>query len=346
MVSNGLLIVATAARLHPPLYELALQALYQSRAEDNEHGEEESFKRDDPNANSPSAKELVTFSIDRYPMRMQYDGATDLTGDLMVKSVMGKSFDAFRKILREQKLDSISGKAALATTITRKIILEGGLVAVDDGNRIGSGSVAAIGANDAPLTVLETTSHYDYDHNGCIDFATSSECSACKCQDCKAKYDGVISAINALIASVKEMTSKRGVIPSKAISYLDTPLEIKCARDTREQHEPKKVYVTVEATDEEHNITVDNPSTASKEEEKWSLDCGPLVAVYVEYLSDGLKVSNNGINTGLLRKRYASLLWKYREAKAQKSYASDIKDPRRPNSNFVAPDEEQLFHID
>ncbi|PHT66028.1 hypothetical protein T459_30453 [Capsicum annuum] len=262
--------------------------------EDNEHGEEESFKRDDPNANSPSAKELVTFSIDRYPMRMQYDGATDLTGDLMVKSVMGKSFDAFRKILREQKLDSISGKAAL---------------------------------------VLETTSHYDYDHNGCIDFATSSECSACKCQDCKAKYDGVISAINALIASVKEMTSKRGVIPSKAISYLDTPLEI-------------KVYVTVEATDEEHNITVDNPSTASKEEEKWSLDCGPLVAVYVEYLSDGLKVSNNGINTGLLRKRYASLLWKYREAKAQKSYASDIKDPRRPNSNFVAPDEEQLFHID
>ncbi|KAF3646083.1 hypothetical protein FXO37_20635 [Capsicum annuum] len=76
-------------------------------AEDNEHGEEESFKRDDPNANSPSIEELVkTFSIDRYPVRMQCDGATDLTGDLVVKSIMRKSFDTFRKILREQKLNS------------------------------------------------------------------------------------------------------------------------------------------------------------------------------------------------------------------------------------------------
>ncbi|PHT51696.1 hypothetical protein CQW23_06158 [Capsicum baccatum] len=39
-------------------------------------------------------------------MRMQCDGDTDLTGDLVVKPVMGKSFDAFKKILREQKLDS------------------------------------------------------------------------------------------------------------------------------------------------------------------------------------------------------------------------------------------------
>ncbi|PHT98875.1 hypothetical protein BC332_32203 [Capsicum chinense] len=71
---------SAAAQLHPPLYELALQALSQSGAEDNEHGEEKSFKRDDPNANSPSVEELVkTFSIDRYPVRMQC-GATDLTG--------------------------------------------------------------------------------------------------------------------------------------------------------------------------------------------------------------------------------------------------------------------------
>ena len=93
---------SVAAWLHPLLYELTLQALSQSGAEDNEHGEEESFKRDDPNANSPSVEELVkTFSIDRYPVRMQCDGAIDLTGDFMVKSTMGKSFDAFKKILRE-----------------------------------------------------------------------------------------------------------------------------------------------------------------------------------------------------------------------------------------------------
>ncbi|PHT81026.1 hypothetical protein T459_14041 [Capsicum annuum] len=37
---------------------------------------------------------------------MQCDGVTDLTGDLVVNSVMGKSFDALRKILQKQKLDS------------------------------------------------------------------------------------------------------------------------------------------------------------------------------------------------------------------------------------------------
>ncbi|PHU23140.1 hypothetical protein BC332_08247 [Capsicum chinense] len=169
-----------------------------------------------------------------------------------------------------------------------------------------------------------------------------------------------------------------------------------------------QVDVIVKVTAEEFNITVDNPSTASKEEEKFepvslgewknylfegfnisdeapkkltqrlfrmdcrwavkascrqvrtdwstieayrdkmgnpfdvqyvevitqqtigSLDCGLFIAAYAEYLSDGLQVPNNGIDVGLLRKRYAVLLWKYGEAKSQKPYASDIKDPQRP----------------
>ncbi|KAM3217715.1 putative protein isoform X1 [Capsicum annuum] len=103
------------ARLHPPLYELAVQAISQSKAGENEHDEEESFKRDvfisesqhDRNANSPSIEEFVKiFSIDSFPVRMQCDGVTNLTGDCVVKSVMGKSFDTFRKILREQNLDA------------------------------------------------------------------------------------------------------------------------------------------------------------------------------------------------------------------------------------------------
>ncbi|PHU17059.1 hypothetical protein BC332_12754 [Capsicum chinense] len=148
-----------------------------------------------------------------------------------------------------------------AAAITRKIILEGGLVVVDDGS--GSGRGATIGANDVPLTVFEIISHYDYDHNGYTDFATSSECSACKYQDCKAKHDGVI---NALTASIKKMTSKRGVIPSKRISYPYTPLEI-------------KMNVTVEATAEKHNITIDNSSTASKEEKKVE----PIMYIPINY---------------------------------------------------------------
>ncbi|PHT36191.1 hypothetical protein CQW23_23891 [Capsicum baccatum] len=146
------------------------------------------------------------------------------------------------------------------------------------------------------------------------------------------------------------MTSKRRVIPSKRISYPYTPLEI-------------KVNFIVEATVEQHNITVDNPSTASKEEEKvdpvctdWStieayrdkignpfdveyvegisqrpigsLDCCLFIVDYTEYLSDGLQVPNDALDVRVLHKRYAALLWKYGKVKAQKLYASDIKDPR------------------
>ncbi|KAF3681332.1 hypothetical protein FXO38_01775 [Capsicum annuum] len=72
--------------LHPPLYELGLQMISQSEVEAIEHGDEECFKRDDQNINSPSIEELVkTFSIDSYPTRIQCDGAINLTGDLVVK---------------------------------------------------------------------------------------------------------------------------------------------------------------------------------------------------------------------------------------------------------------------
>ncbi|PHT74142.1 hypothetical protein T459_21419 [Capsicum annuum] len=76
-----------------------------------------------------------------------------------------------------------------------------------------------------------------------------------------------------------------------------------------------------------------------------SLNCDPFVAAYVEYLSDGLQVPNDGLDAGLLYKRYAVLLWKYREVKAQKSYATNVKDPRRPKPNSIALDEEQLVLI-
>ncbi|KAM3303412.1 hypothetical protein P3S67_014442 [Capsicum chacoense] len=95
------------ARLHPPLCKLVLQELFQSGVEDDEHEAEEYFKREDPKANNPSTEEEVkTFNIDCYPMRMQCYGATNLMGDFVVKSATGKYFDAFRKILREQKLDA------------------------------------------------------------------------------------------------------------------------------------------------------------------------------------------------------------------------------------------------
>ncbi|KAF3617940.1 hypothetical protein FXO38_33696 [Capsicum annuum] len=313
------------------------------------------------------------------------DGATNLMSDFVVKLAMGKSFDAFRKILREKNWILISGKAAL-------------------GN----------------ILICRRTAMLDFSPY----FAISSESSACKCQDCKVKHDGVINVINALTAFVKKITSKKGVIPSNKISYPYTPLDIKvakrrrkdiskasssikknktatplylsctvvrCARATEEIHELKKMIHLLKV------IKHIYPSTASKEEEKvepvssgerknypfeglnisdeapkkltklindyleWitdgmlkhhagrdkmgnpfdvqyaegisqqtigSLDCGLFVTAYTEYLSDGLQVSNDGFDVKLLCQRYASLLWKYGESKAQKSYASDIKDPQ------------------
>ena len=124
-------------------------------------------------------------------------------------------------------IDRIKMELFGATTITRKIILKGGLVVID--GAVGGGSGAAVGANDAPLTVFKVN-HYEYDHTGYTDFASPSECSACKCQDCRAKHDVVINAINALTTSVKKLKSKKGVIPSKWILYPSTPLDIKAKR--------------------------------------------------------------------------------------------------------------------
>ncbi|KAF3677444.1 hypothetical protein FXO38_03790 [Capsicum annuum] len=184
-------------------------------------------------------------------------------------------------------------------------------------------------------------------------------------KEARVKHDGVINAINALNTFVKEMTSKRGFIPSKRISYPYTLLEIKvakrrrkdisrasssikkskiatpltlsctvvqCTRATGVQHELKKMNVTVQATIEEHNITVDNPSTASKEKEKVE----PVSSrERKNYPFEGFNISDEA------PKKLTCL-----EAKDQKPYASDIKDPRRPKLNSIAPDEEQLVHIE
>ncbi|KAF3670438.1 hypothetical protein FXO37_08536 [Capsicum annuum] len=255
-------------------------------AKDNEHREEECLKRDDPNANSPFAEELVkTFSIDRYPMRMQCDDATYLTGDFMIvhpwlvptnrelEMPFFLTLRFMKTLLDPKVVDGIKIELFGAITIRRKIILEGGLVSVDTG----SGSGAAVGANDAPLIIFETKNHYDYNHTGCTDFLQIFPHLA-----------------NVLHANVK-------------------------------------------------TASVQGPQESNMSRRR---NCGLIVAAYVKYLSDGLQVPNDRLDARLLRKRHASLLLKYGEAKSQKSCASDIKDPRRPKLNFAAPNKEKLIHIE
>ncbi|PHU15915.1 hypothetical protein BC332_17120 [Capsicum chinense] len=126
--------------------------------------------------------------------------------------------------------------------------------------------------------------------------------------------------------------------------------DVQCAGVTEEQHELKKVR-TDWSTIEAYRDQITNPFNVQyvdgiAQQTIDSLDCGPFVVAYAKYLSDGLQVLNDGLDAGLLRKRYAALLWKYGEAKAQKSYATDVKDPQRPKPNSIALDEEQLVHID
>ncbi|KAF3657862.1 putative protein EIN4-like [Capsicum annuum] len=126
--------------------------------------------------------------------------------------------------------------------------------------------------------------------------------------------------------------------------------DVQCAGATEEQHELKKVR-TDWSTIEAYRDQMTNPFDVRyvdgiAQQTIGSLDCGPFVAAYAEYLSNGLQVINDGLDARLLRKRYAALLWKYGEVKAQKSYATDVKDPQRPKPNSIALDEEQLVHID
>ncbi|PHT27333.1 hypothetical protein CQW23_33064 [Capsicum baccatum] len=198
-------------------------------AENNEHGEEEYFKRDDPNANSSSVEELIkTFSIDRYPawafedipyLRQQVNYQEEVSCPRILRwlSVKTDKNAKFLDLFNPPK-ETIVHLWLVPTNREMKM----------------------------PFFLL-----YDFSP----DFAASSECSSCKCQDCKAKHDGVINVIDALIASIKEMTSKRGVIPSTRISYPNTPLEIKEAKSILvglPWHLVDEVYIPINCGDEFH----------------------------------------------------------------------------------------------
>ncbi|KAM3269253.1 hypothetical protein P3S67_030135 [Capsicum chacoense] len=63
-----------------------------------------------------------------------------------------------------------------------------------------------------------------------INLTPPSLSCACKCEECKAKHDGVINTVNGLTVDVKELISNSRVIRSKRISVSFTQLEIKAKR--------------------------------------------------------------------------------------------------------------------
>ncbi|KAF3672117.1 hypothetical protein FXO37_07679 [Capsicum annuum] len=108
--------------------------------------------------------------------------------------------------------------------------------------------------------------------------------------------------------------------------------DVQYVKATGKQHEIKKVRIDWSMI-EAYQDKMGNPFDVQyvegiAQQTIGRLDCGLFVVAYTKYLSDGLQVPNDELDAGLLIKIYASLLWKYKEAKSKKLYASDIKDPQ------------------
>ncbi|KAF3672872.1 putative protein EIN4-like [Capsicum annuum] len=321
--------------LFPTDNSSAATGLSQSRAEDNEHGEEECFKkdecfkRDDPNANSPSTKELVkTSSIDHYPVRMQRDGAIDLMGDF---AWIFEAIPYLRQQVNYQEEVSCSRILRCLSAKTDKNVKfldlfnppkeAGGLIVVDDGS--GSGSGAAVRANDAPLTVFETTSHYDYDHTG---FSIPAGLTWLLIGEvyipinCGDEFHWALVVVvlkERHIRIYDSMSQRRYFGSSSEIQKLAKILPTFVDMSGFLNQKVRTDWLTIDA----YRDKMGNPFDVQyvegiAQQTIGSLDCSLFVAVYAEYLSDGLQIPNDGLDVGLLRKRYAALLWKYEEAKA------------------------------
>ncbi|PHU07280.1 hypothetical protein BC332_23769 [Capsicum chinense] len=220
--------ISAAARLHPPLYKIVLQALSQSGAEDNKHREEECFKRDDPNANSPSTEELVkTFSIDRYCMRMLCDGGTNLMGDFVIrKSCFGQYLDLLEdynaRFLMKMVYDLLK----------RRFMYEN------------KDKMDKVWINYCGMPF----------YFGWKEFAIVTRL---KC------YPPSLSQV------IPTLTQKKG--KDKSSDRDDLVSIVGPSFKNKNLIEALKGDVIVEATTKEHNIIVDNPSNAFKEEEKVEL---------------------------------------------------------------------------
>ncbi|KAH0684027.1 hypothetical protein KY289_021779 [Solanum tuberosum] len=81
------------------------------------------------------------------------------------------------------------------------------------------------------------------------------------------------------------------------------------------------------------------------QQESDSLDCGMFVVAFAEFLSDEINMSYDSFGSDYLRKRYATLLWKYGLNKAKAGYVSDNDDPPRLKSVLNPATENELVNV-
>ncbi|PHT38880.1 hypothetical protein CQW23_22453 [Capsicum baccatum] len=339
------------AQLHPPLYKLALQVLSQSGAEDNEYGEEESFKRDDPNANSPSVEEESCFG--KY---------LDLLEDNNARFQMKMVYDLLKCRFMYENKDKMDEVDVTATTKENSMTVDNPSTASKDEEKV---EPVILGerknfpfegfniSDEAPKKLIQLINDYlEWIADGLLKHHAGRYY----------QQQPEVSRNEECLINIIKGFSIPASLPWNLVDEVYIP--INCGDEfhwvlavvvLKERH--IRVYDSMSRrrrsgpSSEIQKLAKTLPTYLDMsgfldQKVRTDWDCGPFVSDYAEYLSDGLQVLNDGLDAGLLRKRYVALLWKYGEAKAQKPYATDVKDPRRPKPNFIALDEEQLVHID
>ncbi|PHU07940.1 hypothetical protein BC332_24429 [Capsicum chinense] len=334
-------------------------------AEDNEHGEEESFKRDDPNANSPSVEKESCFGkyLDlpednnaRFHMKMVYD--------LLKCRFMYENKDKMNKAWAFEVIPYLRQQVNYQEEVSCPRILRWLSAKIDKNAKfldrfnppkeaiVHSWLVSSNRELKMPffltLRSVQTLSDPKVDitttykeHNMIVDnpstaskdeekvdphidviFTTSERRPSCKHKNNTDTQQAIVcTKFTLIMRTIVDIPINCGdefhwvlavvVLKERCIRVYDSMSRRRCFGPSSEIQKLVKILPTY----------LDMSGFLDQK------DCGPFVATYVEYLSDGLQVTNDGLDTGLLLKRYATLLWKYGEAKAQNPYATDAKDP-------------------
>ncbi|PHT65665.1 hypothetical protein T459_30090 [Capsicum annuum] len=240
---------------------------------------------------------------------MQCDRATDLMGDLVVKSVIGKSFGAFRKILREQKLDSYFRESCFGKYLD---------LPEDNNAHFQMKMVYDLLKPRYCQQQPEVSRNEECLINIIKGVSISAGLSWYLVDEvyipinCGNEFHWVLAFV---------------VLKERRIRVYDSILRRRCSKPLSEIQKLDKIlptyldmsgfldqkvridWLTIEA----YRDKIANPFDVQyvdgiSQQTIGSLNCGSFISAYAEYLSDALQVPNDGLDAGLLRKRYFALL--------------------------------------
>ncbi|KAF3655770.1 hypothetical protein FXO38_14527 [Capsicum annuum] len=186
----------------------------------------------------------------KFQVEMSIVNPADLTGDFVVKSLMGKFFNDFRNIMRKKQLkdhfryncfgyfldlpadNNARFQLSMAYDLLKSIV-RGGVggdgvasrvvdVGVSHADKHVADAQEKINMSKTKFNLLEDDDFQITPFSGPT-HPSSSSCYLCKCKKCMDKHDTLFKRIDDLINTVKELTSKTGVKPSNKLRETYTP---------------------------------------------------------------------------------------------------------------------------